>query len=103
MTHRQRALILLPLLSLSLFFLSWELQKDQGALPVRLYLLILTHDSLACPATGTTFSRAWPRNVRLSGCDGLPFRRGRSSASGGPGHPRPPGVFPFKTCGTPPR
>ena len=24
-THRQRALILLPLLSLSLFFLSWEL------------------------------------------------------------------------------
>lgn len=70
-----------------------ERQKDQGALPVRLYLLILTHDSLACPATGTSFSRAWPRNVRLSGCDGLPFRRGRSSASGGPGMPRPPGVF----------
>lgn len=32
-THRQRALILLPLLSLSLFFLSWELIVDMGLVP----------------------------------------------------------------------
>ena len=32
-THRQPALILLPLLSLSLFFLSWELIVDMGLVP----------------------------------------------------------------------
>ncbi|MFQ9867246.1 MAG: ABC transporter permease [Bilophila wadsworthia] len=32
-THRQRALILLPILSLSLFFLSWELIVDMGLVP----------------------------------------------------------------------
>lgn len=32
-THRQRALILLPLLSLSLFFLSWELIVDMELVP----------------------------------------------------------------------